>query len=87
VNISSGKRTAALSRYTKNAAHGGKALGGILVWNQVFGLTQFLEPGKEFRTRAKSARKKGAAGGGTVLAYCAGQPGSLTGFRHSDVTL
>ena len=31
--------------------------------------------------------EKGAADAGTVHAYCAGQPGSLVEFRHSDVKL
>lgn len=43
-------------------------------------LTERYGPG---RIRAE----KGAADGGTVHAYCAGQPGSLAAFRHSDVQL
>jgi hypothetical protein len=31
--------------------------------------------------------EKGAADGGTVHAYCAGQPGSLAAFRHTHVEL
>ena len=58
-------------------------------------------PGRHFRLQRKKApghwektygpgrirAEKGAADAGAVHAYCAGQPGSVVEFRHSDVKL
>jgi len=75
------------SRITKNAAHGGKALGGILVGNQCLWRLQVIGALQRCHGPGRPRAEKGAADGGTVHACCAGQPGSVVVLRHNDVKL
>lgn len=74
-------------RVTKIAARGDKALGGIHVPNQFYGVRMLLGPGASAHGPGLILAEKGAAGAGTAHAYCAGQPGSVPAFRQSVVKL